>query len=82
MSSAVPNALTYSVSREQLEQLSATGLGPCASTGDPSTQFDDPLVGPVRGFFYLVKAEGCGSGTLGNDSTGAERFNAHPGACP
>ena len=79
---AVSNALTYSVSREQLESLTATGLGPCASSGNPNTFFDDPLLPPGQGFFYLVKAEGCGSGPLGTDSSGTERVNEHPGACP
>lgn len=50
-------------------------------TGHPDTQIDDAAQ-PAIGLFYLIRADGCGAGTFGTDSTGAERINLDPGACP
>ena len=76
------DASSYSISRGNMEQLSATQLGSCIVIGHPSTEYDDSVLPPGSGFFYLIKGQGCGIGTIGFDSTGSERINLDPGACP
>ena len=79
---AVINATSYSTSRGNIEDLATSGFGSCVVTGNPETFLDDPLVAPGAGFFYLIQAEGCGTGTLGTDGAGSERLNQNPAACP
>ena len=46
------------------------------------TWFDDAVPSPGLGSFFLIRADGCGPGGLGDGIGGAERINADPGACP
>jgi CheY-like chemotaxis protein len=75
-------ATTYSVTRGLIGALTSTDFGACSVTGSSQLFYDDPIVPPGPGLFFLVKGEGCGTGPLGYDSMGAERMNTNLGACP
>jgi len=79
---AVINSTGYSISRGNMELLGANQLGSCIVLGHPNTEFDDSVLPPGVGFFYLIQAEGCGTGPLGVGFGGLQRVNNDPGACP
>ena len=79
---AVPDATSYSVSRGSLDQIGATEFGVCVVSGSPDLFYDDSLVPPGLGLFYIVTAASCETGTLGTGSDAVERINMNPGACP
>jgi len=79
---AVSNTSSYTVSRGGLDQLGATSLGSCVADAISETWFDDAVPSPGLGSFFLIRANGCGPGGLGDGIGGAERINADPGVCP
>jgi hypothetical protein len=78
----------YSVMRGTISSLRGTGdYGTCFMDGLEDTEIEDSEIPPVGdGFFYLVQGQNldCGLGTLGFDSSGAERTASTPcgGAVP
>ncbi|UCF67233.1 MAG: family 43 glycosylhydrolase [Acidobacteriota bacterium] len=83
---ASPTADLYDISRSSLAELAAGQYGPCLADDWPDTSLDDPETPPAgSGFGYLVRGIdlACGGGgTWGTDSSGTERENNHPQACP
>ncbi len=81
---AVSGAQGYSVTRGSLLAVESWVYGPCLAQGFAGTTYDDPAVpAPGQGYAYLVQpwSSTCGSGTLGHESSGAERLNADPARC-
>jgi len=76
------NAVSYWLTRGNLEQIGATSLGSCVANEMTGLQFEDAASPPGLGFFYLVGARGCGKGPLGPGAGGVERVNNDPGDCP
>jgi hypothetical protein len=86
---AFSTAETYDVSRGRLSQLRSNDFGTCQNQRDQSlsdTTFIEPNNPPVGdGFYFLVRGRdtACGSvGSWGVSSSGAERINTNPAACP
>lgn len=86
---AEEGALGYNIYRDLLTALSSTHYGTCwassvhrdADLDDHPDATDSDRPAPGSGYFYLVTAEmGFGEGSLGRNSSGVERLNAHP--CP
>ncbi len=82
-------AETYDISRGALELLPQQNYGACIDSADPNladTQFDDPAIPPAAtGWFYLVRgrdSECPAVGSWGAASSGTERVNLNPSACP
>nr|MCU0223957.1 hypothetical protein [Acidobacteriota bacterium] len=75
---------TWDVLKGDLRQL-PVGTGPnesCLAQATPGTTASDPATpAPNRGFWYVVRERvaGCGIGTYGNASSGAQRTST---ACP
>ncbi|ANM31674.1 hypothetical protein ABI59_22115 [Acidobacteria bacterium Mor1] len=80
---SLSEATSYSVTRGLLSLLAPGLYGRCFVEPVTGTSVADSQVPPRGdGFFYLVQAfNGCGLGTLGMDSTGAERINVDPLGC-
>ncbi len=81
---AVAGAQSYSITRGDLAAVDSWVYGPCHAQGITGTTFDDAAVpAPGAGYAYLVQpwTTACGAGTLGYESSGAERLNADPGRC-
>lgn len=75
---------SYSITRGTVATLATGSYGPCLASSVLTNGTRDPqLPAPGQGFVYLVQGYDsvCGAGTLGVDSTGAERINFSPGAC-
>jgi hypothetical protein len=75
----------YAVTRASVSALSASDYGACLISGVTGTMHDDPEpTGPGECFGYLVQGWNltCGLGSLGFDSSGDERVNDNPAACP
>ena len=82
---AVPGAELYSVTRAALSALARGEYGPCLDARVTATSHDDTAIpSPQSGYAYLVRADSaaCGRGTLGRDSSGAQRVNHDPMSCP
>jgi aminopeptidase N len=83
---AAPLADRYDVTRGLLGASQAGDYGACLVTGVASTAVADPTLPPAGdGFLYLVRGvdDLCGgAGTWGFGSSGLERINANPSACP
>ncbi len=86
---AFSTAETYDVSRGRLSQLRFNDFGTCQNLRDQNltdTTFIEPNNPPVGdGYFFLVRGRdtACGGvGTWGVSSSGAERINSNPAACP
>lgn len=86
---APATADTYDIYRGDVAGLSSSDFGACQNTRDPNltdTLFIEPRIPDAgRAYFFLVRgkdAECGGAGTLGYLSSGAERVNTNPGACP
>ena len=82
---AIATAEGYAVSRSSLSQLQFDYYGSCLDPATSETWFEDPELPPAGdGFAYLVQGvdDICGSGSLGIDTSGTERVNLNPGACP
>lgn len=80
-----PIADRYDVSRGVLSQSHQGDFGPCLVHGIVATSFaDSSLPAAGDGFLYLVRGidDACGPGTWGNTSSGIERVNGNPLACP
>jgi N-acetylneuraminic acid mutarotase len=81
--SAVTGADAYSITRGDLDSVASGTYGACLAQGVTATSYSDAAT-PASGlgFVYLVQAQNydCGLGTLGRDSTEAERTNG-AGAC-
>lgn len=78
------NASSYSLTRGDLAALASGQYGACLATGLAGLVYvdvEDPP--PGAGFVYLVQGENasCGPGSLGRDTSGAERVNQDPGSC-
>jgi len=76
---------SFAVTRTLLSTLSTDNYGSCLASDLLIQMFDDaeiPTAGD--GFGYLVHGVDslCGPGTLGFTSTGSERLNTDPQACP
>jgi N-acetylneuraminic acid mutarotase len=81
--SAVTGADAYSITRGDLDSVATGVYGSCLAQGVASTSYSDATVpASGSGFAYLVQAQSydCGLGSLGRDSTEAERTNG-AGAC-
>jgi hypothetical protein len=81
---AVSGAATYSVTRGDLLSVDSWIYGPCWTEGIVGTTVDDAEVpASGQGYLYLIQAwtSACGAGTLGLESSGAERLNADPDRC-
>jgi hypothetical protein len=79
-----PGAVRYSVTRAELGALAPQQYGPCLTSsvfGTTFDDFDDP--GSGKGYGYLVSGHSiCGGGPIGFTSSGEERINLDPAACP
>ncbi|MCP3916809.1 MAG: hypothetical protein GY711_14730 [bacterium] len=76
---------SYAVTRVAIGSLGTDQYGTCIASGLAGASYDDPDVPAVgTGYAYLVQGENavCGSGSLGFDGVGAERFNADANGCP
>jgi hypothetical protein len=80
---------TYSVLRGLVSELSNSNYGSCQDLRDPNTadtsfvESEQPPSGASFFFLVLGRDAGCGGrGTLGRNSSGAERINQNPGNCP
>jgi hypothetical protein len=81
---AVSGAATYSVTRGDLQSVDSWIYGPCWTEGIVGATVDDAEVpASGQGYLYLIQAwtSACGAGTLGLESSGAERLNADPDRC-
>ncbi len=81
---ALAGAEAYSVTRGDLRAVDSWVYGPCLTEGIVGTEYDDlDLPASGEGFLYLVQpwTTACGAGTLGQESSGAERLNADPARC-
>ncbi len=76
----------FDLARGLLSALAPGAYGACAANDlDALTWTDPELPAAGNGFTYLVRAVdlGCGgAGSWGTTSSGAERIDASPGACP
>jgi hypothetical protein len=82
--SAASGSQSYSVTRGDLLAVDSWIYGPCLAEGIAGTTYDDAAIpAPGQGFLYLVQpwTQVCGAGTLGHESSGAERLNADPARC-
>ena len=82
--SLAPGAQSYSITRGDLLSVESWIYGPCLVEGIVGTTHDDATVPAVgQGFAYLVQpwTQACGAGTLGYESSGAERLNADAARC-
>lgn len=83
---ATPLADRYDVSRGPLSASHQGDYGACLIHGVAGTSTPDATVPPAgNGFLYLVRGidDQCGGpGTWGTTSSGAERINGNPSACP
>jgi len=80
----VVGAEAYSVTRGSLLAVESWAYGPCLAEGITGTKHDDPeLPASGQGFLYLIQpwTIACGTGTLGEESSGVERLNATPAHC-
>jgi hypothetical protein len=82
---ASPGATSYAVIRGTISGLSAGLYGSCMDNNLPGPEYDDPTL-PLAGdpFIYLIRGSNpdCGDGTLGFESTGAERAAVGAIPCP
>lgn len=85
----VARAETYDVSRGAVELLPLQDYGTCINSADSNlmdNQLDDPATPPAAsGWFYLVRGrdvECPAVGSWGRASSGTERVNLNPSACP
>jgi hypothetical protein len=80
---AVAGGASYQVTRGDVATLGA-GYGTCAAQGVTTLSWDDAaLPSAGQGFAYLVQGSAsCGTSSLGYRSSGQERINTDPGACP
>lgn len=83
------SAESYDVSRGLLTTLGLNQFGSCQNARDAAVtdgEFVEPDLPPSGdGFFFVVRGRdaGCGGvGSYGSSSTGVERINADPLACP
>ena len=82
---AASGAQSYSITRGDLLAVDSWIYGPCLAQGIAGTTYDDEAVPAAgQGYLYLVQpwTSVCGVGTLGYESSGAERLNSDPGRCP
>jgi hypothetical protein len=82
---ATPGAQDYAITRGLLSALTLGQYGSCFAQGVTELSVDDAdLPAAGNAFLYLgqARSEVCGSGTLGIDSSGQERVNGDPAACP
>ncbi len=82
--SAIAGAQSYSVTRGDLLAVDSWIYGPCLAQAIAVTSYDDAaLPATGQGYLYLIQpwTQACGAGTLGYESSGAERLNADPARC-
>lgn len=79
----------YDISRGLLSDLDGSDFGACQNHRDPDrsdTSFEeDETPASADGFFFLVRGKNLGcpaSGSYGDGSSGTERPNSNPLACP
>jgi len=81
-----PLADRYDVTRGLLSASHDGDYGACLVDGTVATSASDPSIPPAGdGYLYLVRGvdDACGGpGTWGLNSSGLERVNANPSACP
>jgi hypothetical protein len=87
--SEAPFAGVYDIERGLLSTLTAIDSGSCQNARDPvrgDTMFVEPeRPTPGDGFFFVIRGQNLGcpaSGTRGTSSSGEERVNLNPAACP
>jgi len=81
---SVTGADSFHVNRGDLSTLDYWHFGSCV-TSLPGVAYDDSdLPAPGEGWFYIVvgHSTSCGRGSLGFDSSGRERIDLDPPACP
>ena len=72
------------MTRGDLAAVDTWVYGPCLAQGIAGTTYDDAAVPPPgQGYLYLIQPEtsACGAGTLGQQASGVERFNADAERC-
>jgi hypothetical protein len=80
----VVGADSFWINRGDLSTLDHWHYGSCL-TSQTEVVYDDPdLPVPGEGWFYIVvgNSTACGRGSLGFDSSGRERIDIDPAACP
>ncbi len=81
---AASGAQSYSITRGDLLTVDSWIYGPCLAQGIVGTTHDDAAIpASGQGYSYLVQpwTSACGAGTLGHESSGAERLNSDPARC-
>jgi hypothetical protein len=81
---AVFGADTYRVNRGELSSLGYWHYGSCLTSQTEVAYDDAQIPAPGQGWFYIVIGEStaCGPGSLGLNSSGRERIDLDPAACP
>ena len=75
---------SFNVNRGDLSTLDYWHYGSCLTSQTAVTYDDAEIPAPGQGWFYVVvgSSDSCGRGSLGFDSSGRERIDLDPPACP